>query len=123
MRSRNMGEQPVNDEPTVWPQMPALPSPYQRWTVRRKAAVVESVRGGWIPIEEACRLYNISVDEFLNWERDIDRNGVPGCERPLPDLSRHQCPARLRRAYRPGKPISSPRRSWPTRYFSDLETA
>ena len=79
MRSRNMGEQPINDEPTdVWSQMPALPSPYQRWTVRRKAAVIEGVRGGWIPIEEACRLYNISVDEFLNWERDIDRNGVPG---------------------------------------------
>ena len=79
MRSRSMGEQPVNDKPTdVWPQMPALPSAYQRWTVRRKAAVVEGVRGGWIPIEEACRLYNISVDEFLNWERDIDRNGVPG---------------------------------------------
>ena len=33
---------------------------------------------GWMPIEEACRLYNISVDEFLNWERDIDRNGIPG---------------------------------------------
>src|SRR5207248_3720133 len=37
-----------------------------------------SVRGGWMPIEEACRVYNISVDEFLAWERDIDRNGVPG---------------------------------------------
>ena len=24
-------------------------------------------------------VYNISVDEFLNWERHIDRNGVPGC--------------------------------------------
>ena len=31
-----------------------------------------------MPIEEACSLYNISVDEFLNWERDIDRNGIPG---------------------------------------------
>jgi hypothetical protein len=31
-----------------------------------------------MPIEEACRDYNISVDEFLAWERYIDRNGVPG---------------------------------------------
>jgi hypothetical protein len=43
-----------------------------------QAAVIEAVRGGWMSIEEACRVYNISVDEFLAWERDIDRNGVPG---------------------------------------------
>lgn len=59
-------------------RVPQLPSPGQRWTVRCKAAVIEAVRGGWIPIEEACRLYSISVDEFLAWERDLDRNGVPG---------------------------------------------
>ena len=58
--------------------LPQLPSPGQRWTVRRKAAVIEAVRGSWMPIEEACRIYNISVDEFLAWERDLDRNGVPG---------------------------------------------
>jgi uncharacterized protein DUF1153 len=62
----------------LFDQVPALPSPEERWTVQRKAAVIEAVRGGWMPIEEACRLYNISVDEFLNWERDIDCNGLPG---------------------------------------------
>jgi len=62
----------------LYNQVPELPTPQQRWTVRRKAAVVEGVRGGWMPIEEACRLYNISVDEFLAWEHDIDRNGVHG---------------------------------------------
>lgn len=25
--------------------------------------------------KKACSLYNISVDEFLAWERDMDRNG------------------------------------------------
>ena len=30
-----------------------------------------------MPIEEASRLYNISVDEFLARERVIERNGVP----------------------------------------------
>ena len=59
-------------------QMPELPAPGQRWTVRRKAAVIEAVRGGWVPIEEICEVYSISVDEFLAWERDIDRYGVPG---------------------------------------------
>jgi hypothetical protein len=59
-------------------QMPELPRPSQRWTVRRKAAVIDAVRGGWVPIEEACRLYNLSVDEFMAWERDVDRHGVHG---------------------------------------------
>jgi hypothetical protein len=58
--------------------MPELPSFGQRWTVLRKAAVIEAVRGGRLPIEEACQLYNLSVDEFLAWERDIDRHGVHG---------------------------------------------
>jgi hypothetical protein len=58
--------------------MPELPSLGQRWTVRRKAAVIEAVRGGWVPIEEIIQLYNLSVDEFLAWERDIDRFGLHG---------------------------------------------
>ena len=62
----------------VFDRMPELPSQNERWTPRRKAAVIEAVRGGWVPIEEICRLYNLSIDEFLAWERDIDRNGVPG---------------------------------------------
>jgi Protein of unknown function (DUF1153) len=69
------------DEPSpvdIFGQMPELPSLSRRWTVRRKAAVIEAVRGGWVPIEEACRLYKLSVDEFLAWERDIDRYGMDG---------------------------------------------
>ena len=62
----------------IFGQMPELPSLGRRWTIRRKAAVIEAVRGGWVPIEEICRLYNLSVDEFLAWERDIDRYGMQG---------------------------------------------
>jgi hypothetical protein len=58
--------------------VPELPRAGQRWTVQRKAAVVEAVRGGWMPIDEACVLYNVSIDEFIAWERDLDRYGVPG---------------------------------------------
>lgn len=68
----------VSDCSDAFGAMPALPRPTQRWTVRRKAAVIEAVRGGWVPIEEICELYNISVDEFLAWERDIDRYGIHG---------------------------------------------
>src|SRR5436853_7394774 len=58
--------------------MPELPKPTQRWTVRRKAAVIESVPGGWVPIDAIRELYSVSVDEFLAWERDIDRYGIHG---------------------------------------------
>jgi hypothetical protein len=65
--------------PVTWTSLREYPHcPKQRWTVRRKAAVVEAVRGGCVPIEEVCTVYNLSVDEFLAWERDIDRNGIPG---------------------------------------------
>jgi hypothetical protein len=62
----------------VFGPMPELPAPSNRWTVRRKAAVIEAVRGGWVPVEEVCRLYTLSVDELLAWERDIDRFGIHG---------------------------------------------
>lgn len=58
--------------------VPELPLSGQRWTVRRKATVIQAVRGGWVPIEEVCEAFGISVDEFLAWERDIDRHGVHG---------------------------------------------
>jgi hypothetical protein len=40
--------------------------------------VIAGVRAGWLPVEDVCQLYKLSVDELLAWERDIDRNGVPG---------------------------------------------
>ena len=58
--------------------MPDLPSPGQRWTTRRKAAVVAAVRGGWVPVEEVSQLYALSADEIVAWERDLDKYGVPG---------------------------------------------
>ena len=59
--------------------MPDLPSPdTKRWVVRRKAVVVHAVRSGSISLQEACRRYRLSVEEFLAWQRAIDRHGIPG---------------------------------------------
>ncbi len=56
-----------------------LPSPdTKRWVVRRKAVVVHAVRNGSISLQEACRRYRLSVEEFLAWQRAIDRYGIPG---------------------------------------------
>ncbi len=56
-----------------------LPAPdTRRWVVRRKAVVVQAVRNGTITLQDACRRYNLSVEEFLAWQRAIERYGIPG---------------------------------------------
>jgi len=56
-----------------------LPPPdTERWVIQRKAAVVEAVRKGVISLEEACRRYSISTEEFLNWQRLVEMHGVAG---------------------------------------------
>jgi len=50
----------------------------RRWTVRRKAAIVEAVRSGRVSLDAVCQVYKLSIEEFLAWERDMDRYGVPG---------------------------------------------
>ena len=50
----------------------------KRWVVRRKAIVVAAVRSGALSLQEACRRYHLSVEEFLAWQRAIDAYGVPG---------------------------------------------
>src|SRR5262245_51799407 len=49
-----------------------------RWVTRRKAAVVAAVREGVLTLEEACRRYTLSVEEFTSWQRLVDRHGLPG---------------------------------------------
>ena len=56
-----------------------LPAPdTKRWVTRRKAVIVNAVRAGLISLEEVCRRYELSVEEFLAWQRAIDTHGVPG---------------------------------------------
>ncbi len=50
----------------------------KRWVIRRKAAVVCGVRAGLISLEEACRRYTLSVEEFSTWQRMIDEYGMRG---------------------------------------------
>jgi hypothetical protein len=39
---------------------------------------VAAVRGGLLSLEEACKRYKLTIDEFLSWQRLIDRHGLPG---------------------------------------------
>lgn len=82
----------------IFGPMPELPSPStSRWTMRRKAAIIEAVHGGWVPIEEVCQLYAISVDEFIAWERDLDQFGIQGLRTTRYQIYRHREPPRARR--------------------------
>ena len=56
-----------------------LPPPgNHRWVIRRKAEVVAAVRGGLLSLEEACERYVLTVEEYLSWQRSIDRHGLAG---------------------------------------------
>ncbi|MEI8146907.1 MAG: DUF1153 domain-containing protein [Alphaproteobacteria bacterium] len=56
-----------------------LPPPEtHRWVIRRKAEVVAAVRGGLLSLEEACKRYTLTIEEFLNWQHAIDRHGLAG---------------------------------------------
>lgn len=56
-----------------------LPSPdTHRWVPRRKAEVVAAVRGGILSLDEACDRYRLTVEEFVAWQRAVDRHGLSG---------------------------------------------
>lgn len=56
-----------------------LPPPdTKRWVARRKAQVVTGVRSGLISLDEACRRYTLTVEEFLSWANAVDQHGVRG---------------------------------------------
>ena len=82
--------------PRVGTSLPELPPPdTKRWVARRKAVVVDAVRNGAISLEEACRRYELSVEEFLAWQRAIESHGVAGLRVTRLQIYRDTPPARL----------------------------
>jgi hypothetical protein len=82
--------------PRVGASLPELPPPdTKRWVARRKAVVVDAVRSGAISLEEACRRYELSVEEFLAWQRAIESHGVAGLRVTRLQIYRDTPPARL----------------------------
>ena len=49
-----------------------------RWVVRRKAEVVAAVAGGLLTMDEACKRYSLSLEEFASWQRSVERSGPRG---------------------------------------------
>ena len=61
----------------------------KRWVIRRKAEVVAAVRGGLLTLEDACKRYTLTVEEFLAWQRAIERFGMPGLRATRVQQYRH----------------------------------
>lgn len=79
-----------------------LPPPNTKsWVARRKAAVVMAVCSGIITLEEACRHYQLSEEEFFAWQRAFETHGVQGL--------RATCVQKYRdvRSYRSASSVSS----------------
>jgi len=71
------------------------PANTKRWVIRRKAAVVAAVRSGFLTLEDACQRYTLSTEEFLSWQRLIERHGMRGLR------------ATRLQDYRAGRPLES----------------
>ena len=73
------------------------PANTRRWVVRRKAAVVAAVESGKITLEEACRRYQLTEEEFRAWQRAYDAHGLPGLRATRLQQYRSPRPSRPRR--------------------------
>ena len=49
-----------------------------RWSMRRKSEVLNAIRCGLLPIEDARNRYAISMDELISWQMAIRRFGPEG---------------------------------------------
>ena len=57
----------------------SLPPPdTKRWIALRKAELVAAVHGGLLTTEEVCERYSIELEEFVAWQRGMDRLGLRG---------------------------------------------
>jgi hypothetical protein len=70
------------------------PSDTKRWVARRKAVIVDAVRRGLISLDDACRRYRLSVEEFHAWQRAIEAHGVAGLRVTRLQIYRDTPPAR-----------------------------
>lgn len=48
------------------------PEGLKRWSSRHKLLVVAAVRHGLLTFREACARYNLSLEEYLDWQRSYE---------------------------------------------------
>ena len=78
-RLNNKGEQYVvgpTGTPLTMRDLP--PANTDRGVIRRKAEVVAAVRGGLLSLDDALAKYRLTAEEFLAWQKAIDKWGMQG---------------------------------------------
>jgi hypothetical protein len=70
------------------------PSGTKRWVSRRKAEVVAAVEGGLLPLDEACRRYSLTIEEFAFWEDALHEYGLAGLRATRAQQYRNEHPRR-----------------------------
>lgn len=80
-------------EPLTLKDLP--PTNTRRWVIRRKAEVVAAVHGGLLTLEDACKRYSLSLEEFLAWQEAIEKNGMPGLRVTRTQYYRESNPASI----------------------------
>ncbi len=71
--------------------MGVLPPPgLMRWSAWDKAAIVIAVRTRALRLRDAYDRYMLSEEEFSNWERAFDRDGIAGLQVKTSDLAREK---------------------------------
>ena len=69
-----------------------LPPPdTKRWVA---AMIDNAVHNGAMSLEEVCRYYALSVEEFVTWQRAIETHGIPGLRVTRLQIYRDAPPAR-----------------------------
>ena len=77
-----------NKRETVLTVLP--PRRPQRWGIRMKANVVDAVRQGQLSLTEVCERYELSSEEYLSWQRSLERFGLAGLrQRHIQSSTRH----------------------------------
>ena len=69
------------------------PRDTKRWVIRRKAEVVAAVRGGLLSLEDACKRYSLTLEEFEAWRAAIERHGLAGLRTTRLQHYREHAPA------------------------------
>lgn len=71
-----------------------IPPPHtRRWVARRKAQVIAAIEEGLLTEAEACRRYQLSVEELELWRQSLERAGVPGLRVTRIQMYRDTSPA------------------------------
>lgn len=60
-----------------------------RWVARRKQAVVRGVQAGLVSLEEVCERYDLSEEEFAEWETAMSAHGTDGLKTTRIQVYRH----------------------------------